>query len=372
MITGAETAHLTPKIPTIYLDGKLPLVVERTAADLGLKDGQVIQATVESRPERIRLNLQDSAFVGKHIDLPKELPAGLRLAAGDTALFRVQLQSDGSILLRPLQAQAAPLAGHPLPPAQLPNRLQQLLFRPPDMNALALLLRPGGFDSLLRSLNPATPELLNLQNWQKSRPSMAHLSPEKLSQWMSRSGWFNENLLSKGQGEGPVDLKTTLRQLLLLLQSMDAQEASSVQDAIDDIESRQLTAAESLMGREVMFSMMLPFVDAEPVAMRFVRQRRQPGEEKAPFIIHLHTRNRDLGEVWLQTRISNDTDVDMIMWALREDVVKRAKEQTVNLEHELDSAGLHMTRLLIVHGPGPTEPIPWQAPQQGSLIDIQT
>jgi hypothetical protein len=126
------------------------------------------------------------------------------------------------------------------------------------------------------------------------------------------------------------------------------------------------------MGREVMFSMMLPFVDAEPVAMRFVRQRRQPGEEKAPFIIHLHTRNRDLGEVWLQTRISNDTEVDMIMWALREDVVKRAKEQTVNLEHELDSAGLNMTRLLIVHGPGPTEPIPWQAPQQGSLIDIQT
>ena len=39
MITGAETSHLTPKIPTIYLEGKLPLVVERTAADLGLKDG---------------------------------------------------------------------------------------------------------------------------------------------------------------------------------------------------------------------------------------------------------------------------------------------------------------------------------------------
>ena len=136
MITGAETAHLTPKIPTIYLDGKLPLVVERTAADLGLKDGQVIQATVESRPERIRLNLQDSAFVGKHIDLPKELPAGLRLAAGDTALFRVQLQSDGSILLRPLQAQAAPTLGQPLASAQLPNRLQQLLFRPPMARSL--------------------------------------------------------------------------------------------------------------------------------------------------------------------------------------------------------------------------------------------
>lgn len=372
MITGAETAHLTPKIPTIYLEGKLPLVVERTAAELGLKDGQVIQATVESRPERLRLNLQDSIFTGKHIDLPKELPAGWRLAAGDTVLFRVQLQHDGAIVLRPLQTPATGLPAEAAAASPLPNRLQQLLFRPPDMGALAMLLSPGRLENLLRGLNPAAPELLNLQNWLRSRPSMGHLSPDKLHQWMARSGWINEHLLSTGQSPGPVDLKTTLRQLLRLLQGIDSQEVGRVQDAIDDIESRQLTAAESLTGREIVFSMMLPFVDAEPVAMRFVRQRRQPGEGKPPFIIHLHTRNRDLGEVWLQTRISNETDVDMIMWALREDIVKRAKEMTVNLEKELDSAGLHMTRLLVVHGPGPAEPIPWQAPQQGSLIDVQT
>lgn len=372
MITGAETAHLTPRIPTIYLEGKLPLVVERTAAELGLKDGQVIQGTLERRPERLRLNLQDSVFTGKHIDLPKELPPGLRLAAGDTVLFRVQMQSDGAILLRPLQTQAAALPAETAAAPPLPNRLQQLLFRPPDMNALAMLLSPGRLENLLRGLNPAAPELLNLQYWLRSRPSMGHLSPDKLHQWMARSGWFNENLLAKGQDPGPVDLKTSLRQLLRLLQGIDAQETGRVQDALDDIESRQLTAAESLTGREMVFSMMLPFVDAEPVAMRFVRQRRPPGQGKAPFIIHLHTRNRDLGEVWLQTRISNETDVDMIMWALREDVVKRARDMAVNLENELDSAGLNMTRLLVVHGAGPAEPIPWQAPQQGSLIDIQT
>jgi hypothetical protein len=71
--------------------------------------------------------------------LAAALPAGLRLASGDTALFRVQLQSDGSIWLRPLQAtgSAAPAAAPPL--AQMPNRMQQLGFRPPDMGALALL-----------------------------------------------------------------------------------------------------------------------------------------------------------------------------------------------------------------------------------------
>ena len=126
MITGAETAHLNPKIPTIYLEGRLPLVVERSAAELGLRDGQVIQSTVEARLDKIRLILQDPAQAGRFIDLPKELPAGLRLASGDTALFRVQLQSDGSIWLRPLQANpaAAPAAAAPRP-----SRLCHLYLR---------------------------------------------------------------------------------------------------------------------------------------------------------------------------------------------------------------------------------------------------
>ena len=372
MITGAETAHLNPKIPTIFLEGKLPLVVERSAAELGLRDGQVIQSTVENRQDRIRLILQDPAQAGRFIDLPKELPAGLRLASGDTALFRVQLQSDGSIWLRPLQATGAtpPAAAAPL--AQMPNRMQQLGFRPPDMGALAQLLRPGGLDSLLQSLNPASPELAVLQQWQRLRPSMAQLTPEKLQQLMQRSGLMTEALLSQGHGSGLVDLKSGLRQLLRLLQSTSHEATGRVQDAIDDIESHQFTAAETLTGREWVFSMMLPFSDAEPVALRFVRGHNKRGEEKAPLVIHLHTRNRELGEVWLQTRISDQTEVDMVMWALREDVVKRARDLTPNLAEELDSAGLNMIRLHIIHGPGPSEPMPWNPPETGSLLDVQT
>ena len=57
--------------------------------------------------ETMRLNLHGPQE-GKFIDLPKELPAGLRLASGDTALFRVQVLANGSIMLRPLQAAPAP------------------------------------------------------------------------------------------------------------------------------------------------------------------------------------------------------------------------------------------------------------------------
>ncbi len=376
MITGAETAHLTPKTPSIFLEGRLPLVVERTAAELGLRDGQVVQTTVEARLDRLRLNLQDPALVGRFIDLPKELPAGLRLAAGDTALFRVQVQNDGSIWLRPLQAQTpartAGAAGTATTEPLLPGRTQQLGFRPPDMAALTQLLRPGGLDSLLQNLSPATPGLAALQQWQNLRPSMAQMTPAKLQQLMQRSGWMTEALLLNGQGQGAVDLKSGLRQLLRWMQTSGAEGMGPIQDAVDDIESRQLTAAETLTGREWVFSMMLPFADAEPVALRFVRGRRPPGEEKAPLVIHLHTRNRDLGEIWLQTRISSQTEVEMVMWALREDVVQRARDMSTDLEDELDSAGLHMTRLQVIHGPGPAEPMPWSPPETGSLLDVQT
>jgi hypothetical protein len=377
MITGAETAHLSPKTPTVIWEGRLPLVLERVAAELGLRDGQIIQAVIESRMDRLRLLLQDPAQAGRFIDLPKDLPTGLRLAAGDTALFRVQVQADGSILLRPLPAQPVNRAGVNVgtgsvpPDAQVPSRLQQLSFRPPDMLALAQLLRPGGLDTLLQGLNPAAPEVAALQQWQSMRPHMAQLTPEKLKQLLQRSGLSTEALLAQGQAQGLVDLKTGLRQLLRLLQSTSSEAMGRVQEALDDIESRQLTAAETLTGREWVLSMMLPFADAEPVALRFVRSR-QMGKDKPPLVIHLHTRNRDLGEIWLQTRIHQQTEVDMVMWALREDVVHRARELAPNLQEELDSSGLNMTRLMVIHGPGPTEPVTWNPPATGSLLDIKT
>lgn len=368
MITGAETAHLSPKTPTIYLEGKLPLVIEKTAAELGLRDGQVVQGTLESKLDALRLHLQGKQS-GTVLDLPKDLPATLRMASGDSALFKVQVLANGSILLRPLQTVPVQPSGNTAT-ASLPGRTDQLGFRPPDMQALGQLLRPGMLESMLQGLNTSAPGLGALQQWLKLRPSMAQLTPEKLQLVMRQSGFMTENLLTQGLGSGLVDLKSVLRQLLR--NSPSADQEGLLSDSLDDIESRQLLANESLNGREWVFSMMLPFADAEPVALRLVRGRAQPGHGKAPLVIHLHTRNRDLGEVWLQTRISDETEVDMVMWAEREDVVTRAQALASNLAQELDSAGLHMKRLQIIHGQGPQAPMPYATPEMGSLLDVQT
>lgn len=372
MITAAETAHLGPRPLPIFLEGKLAIADTAVARDLGLSDGQVIQATVEARQDRLMLMLSG----GRTLELPRELPAGLRLAAGDQVFFRVQVQANGAIVLQPWQPPPSAVSGAapaPAPGMPLSDRALQLSLRPPDMNALGQLLRPDVLDGLVRTLGSAFPEVAaRLQEWMRLRASMAQLTPDRLQQLIQRSGWMTEAFLAQGQGAGLVDLKSTLRQLLKALQSSQADSTHLVSQALDDIESRQLLAVDTMAARDWVFSIMLPFRDAEPVALQLSRPRRQAGDGKAPYVIHLHTRNRDLGELWLQTSITDQTEIDMIMWALREDVVQRAREQTANLGSELEGAGLRLTRLQVVHGSGPRDLLPWAPPESGRMVDVRT
>ena len=105
MITAAETAHLGLRPAPIFLEGKLAIAEAQVARDLGLRDGQIIQATVQAYHDRLQLLLAG----GRALELPRELPAGLRLSAGDQVLFRVQVLSNGSIVLQP-QVTTSPTA----------------------------------------------------------------------------------------------------------------------------------------------------------------------------------------------------------------------------------------------------------------------
>ena len=110
MITGAETAHLTPKTPTIYLEGKLPLVIERTAAELGLRDGQVVQATATVVNHQLKLVLNDHIF---------NLPLQPYIKEGDLVQLRAQLLPAGKWALQLLHT--GNFAGPDAPPAAMPR-----------------------------------------------------------------------------------------------------------------------------------------------------------------------------------------------------------------------------------------------------------
>jgi hypothetical protein len=58
MISGAEALIAPGRINPIYLEGKLLPLQASTAAELGLKDGQVVQASIKLQNEQPMLILQ--------------------------------------------------------------------------------------------------------------------------------------------------------------------------------------------------------------------------------------------------------------------------------------------------------------------------
>lgn len=365
MITAAETAHLGLRSgANIYLEGRLPLVSATVAQNLGLRNDQVVQAKAQAMATGWALQLP-----GHLLELPGELPPGLRVRLSEPLLLRVQVLPDGSVLLRPLASEAPPA-----PAALVPDRLQQLMHRPPDAAALRQLLSPATLDQLLQGVRQWAPELANsLQAWMQQRPAMAQLSAARLQQLLMQSGWVSEALLAQGRSAGLLDLKSLIRALLRSGGSGTSEVRGLLQDALDDIESRQLHASEgSPSGKEWAISMVLPFVDAYPVEVKF-GWHRAPDEQGRRFVIELHTESPALGDLWLHSQITDLSRVDLVMWADREDVARKAQARSASLADELDSAGLMLGRLQIIHGRRPASTHnPWQAPNSGSVVDVST
>jgi hypothetical protein len=366
MISAAETAHLGLRSGgNIYLEGRLPLLSPNVAQNLGLRNDQVVQAKAQAQASGWALQLP-----GYLLELPGELPPGWRANLSEPLLLRVQLLADGSVLLRPIASETA----SPAAPALVPDRMQQLLHRPPDPAALRQLLSPATLDQILQGARQWAPELANsLQAWMLQRPAMAQLSAARLQQLLLQSGWMTEALLAQGRGAGLLDLKNLLRGLLRAGSAASGEVRGLLEDALDDIESRQLHALEGGQGaKEWAISMVLPFVDAYPVEVKFGWQRA-PDEEGRRFVIELHTDSPVLGDLWLYSQITDLSRVDLVMWADREDVARKAQARSASLADELDSAGLQLGRLQIIHGRRPASTqTPWQAPDSGSVVDVST
>lgn len=360
MITGAETAHLGHRPPpVIMLEGRLPMLEARAAKNLGLTEGQVVRPVVETRAGQLMLMVG-----GQAVNLPTEW----RAIAAQNPWWRVHYDAGrGGWTFRPLlnegqaQAQASP--------GLVPTHLQQLALRPPHMSALMQLLSPG----VLSALAQAAPQVEIrplLQHFQRLLPAMSRLTPEQLRQWMQYSGWMGEALLAKGRLEKP-DLKQTLRALLQAWTQAPNGTRMLLQEAVDDIEARQLQASEANPNRDGWVHLMLAFADFDPVDIRYYVPKKRLGEEGVPLVVHLHTRSQSHGELWLQTRISHQTQVDLVMWAEREPVADDARSKAASLQEWLESSGLQVTGLQVIHGVRPALSQAQGPDEPGQLLDIK-
>jgi hypothetical protein len=354
MIGAAD--HLPPpgRIQPIYLEGKLFPVAAPTAAALGLNDGQVVQATLRTLGSDLSLMLKGQAI---------EVPASLRgsWVDGQSMWLRVQADPQGGWGLLPL-AQSSP--DHTAQP--LISRVANLLYRPPG-DELTQLLNGRQIAEMLKGLSRA-----DLQTqWRALQLSMAQLTPDALRQALM-GALGHESWFSRGRSNPGVDPKHFLRSLLTALEDQGAEPDSThglLRQAIDALEAQQVQAMQAQIQQEVMFTLTLPFVDANPATLVFRRSPQSDGQPPV-FTVNVHSKSDQLGPVWLQTRLTGTEQVDLTMWAQMATVAEQARERQAQLATELSHAGLHLQAFQVIHGTRPVTTNDWTPSGRGLVVDV--
>ena len=276
------------------------------------------------------------------------------------------------------------------PDAAVSARLSALLSRPPDTSAWAHLFKSGALDQLLKWVTHAAPRSSaatsalatpvgaaaplaeRFDQWPLLNLRMGGLTPRTLRDAMLASGLSAEALLARGDSKGRPDVKTLLRQLMAVLQQ-GTNAHTVVKDAFDDIERAQVDAAQALERRELAFSLVLPFSDAEPVNLKFQRHAKRDDAPGHVYTVDVHTQNQRLGELWMRRQIhiqADRTDVALTMWAVRADVAVQARAHVDDLRDELEAAGLGLIEVQVFNAARPNQDAAWTTPDAGTVLDV--
>jgi hypothetical protein len=341
--------------------------------------------------------VQSRAGTATPIPAPTGAQAGAPVPPG-----HVRFTPDAQVTTKAAEALAAatnkpaatqtPAGVQPLaqPDAAVSARLSALLSRPPDTSAWAHLFKSGALDQLLKWVTHAAPRSSaatsalatpvgaaaplaeRFDQWPLLNLRMGGLTPRTLRDAMLASGLSAEALLARGDSRGRPDVKTLLRQLMAVLQQ-GTNAHTVVKDAFDDIERAQVDAAQALERRELAFSLVLPFSDAEPINLKFQRHAKRDDAPGHVYTVDVHTQNQRLGELWMRSQIhiqANRTDVALTMWAVRADVAVQARAHVDDLRDELEAAGLGLIEVQVFNAARPNQDAAWTTPDAGTVLDV--
>lgn len=382
MLTGPDAIAQIPggKVLPIYLEGRLIPVTNQVGRELGLSINEVVRSVVEIRGDSLAIMVNGRQF---------DLPAQLRFSPGEALWLRFVMFPNGYFAFKPISG-----PGHNSPHAAQANRsinsttlptataspigsglspaVTSLFAQPANLSGiLQMLSNFGGMGSLASLASALGPSALT--QFLQSRPSMGHLSPELVKAALRASGLLSESKLAKGLSASP-DLKLALRELLSSSAFGKVRSgtltAQSLESSIREIESAQADALSAQTNRDLAFSFIFPFRDADPVLISLFRpKQRADSKVLSPLTLNLYTNSDSLGEVWMKTIISDSRTIDLAMWAIREDVATRAAKAKPELAEELESAGMKMKSFLVFNGPRPPDPRRTPEESSGVVID---
>lgn len=369
-MSGTEPIASSGRIHPISAEIR-PLQLEVTQARMmGLRDGQIIQGSMELRGDSHKLLLN-----GQLLDLPP----GFRFRPGDPVWLKAQSRADGwwLRLLDPRRAAVAlnqpGNAPHETSPTKEPpaatltvSRLQALLLRPPMSPTLMALFEPREIATLLKS---AANQAL-VSQFLRMRVTTGSLSAEAVQSAVQGSGLWLESMLARGLATPSPDTKTLLRRLLRALGERDSPHQASLQRAIDDIEAAQVESVSAQSRGELAFALVIPFANANPAYIDFFQpSRRRNQKEAPPFTVNIHTDHHTLGELWLKMSFIAKSQIDLIVWAIKPETAKRASQKALELTNLLGESGLSLGIFRVFNSARPSVPAGSSPP--GAMLDIQ-
>lgn len=357
----------------MQLEARQIYVSTPVAKQLGLHDGQVVQASVAVVHDGVKFTVGGQVF---------QTPLLPYIKNGDLAQLRAQLLPTGKWVLQLLhtgsfagpQAQTPAVVQNPPP---VPSRLNSLLFQPAGMTHWLSLLKPG----VLESMVPVADALGLQQRIQAQRLHMSSLQPHTLRRWFASLTQSGEAHLAQGEPVGD-DPKVLLR-LLMHERERAGLHSPQVNEtlgrALDEVEATHVQTVQDWHRGDLQMTFVLPFHDASAVQFQMERKGNKPGQPQNPWVVNMHTDSPSLGEVWLKTTISQavgpanlpTSKIDLSMWALRSDVVNQARLTADELTDELENAGLVMGSFQVFHAPRPDGQPQRQLPDHGALVDTQ-
>ncbi len=374
-LLGPEGVNQVSRVTPVTLDLRQVFVEAPVAKQLGLHDGQVVQAVVTLHHDQLKLTVRDQVF---------NLPLSPYIKEGDLAQLRAQLLPNGKWVLQLLhtgtyaglqtsqaaQAALAALTAQTASQALMPSRFHALLVQPEGFSKWVQLLRPGILDALL----PAGVASEIKERIKAQRLTMANLQPQGLRRFVLNHAASTEASLAQARAIED-DAKVVLRLLITERQRMGTLEEVETQDllrnALDEVEAAQLQTVKEWRNGDLNLNFVIPFTDADPLEMQFEKKGDKPGQPKNPLVVNMHTNSRVLGEVWLKTSINDSTKVNLTMWALRSDIASQARENASELTYELESAGLVLGSFQVYNAPRPDAKQKRELPKHGALIDTE-
>ena len=391
MLQGPDLVLGVPRVPLVQMESKPIWVENRVAQQLGLTDNQIVQATVSLNAGSVRLWLKDFSF---------EIPNTWGVKPGDMPFVRATQNAQGwnvqltgkSALLNAdaAQTKSATLSSAALVTPQkfnaqlglmglpgsvqgeqnLGSKLGMLLQQQVDFSQSAMLLRPDQL-SLIAN-NPALAQWLSV--FKKMSLSMSHVSTQSLKKMVLSQAVSSEHLLASSE-EIEDSPRTLLHKLLQAMDSSESEDKSNaktqINRALEEMESAQAQCAQDWTRGALSLKVVIPFVDADPVDLHFKKPPRQQGEADTPLSVDIHSKSRLLGEVWLNTTITQGRQVDLMMWAVKSEVAALAKMNAKELGFELADSGLKLSSFQIFNVPRPQEMLLETLPKLGTVVDAK-